>query len=468
MKRTMLPNKWTEPGLDATPWRRYAAPWALLSFAALVGACNDDTGTNPQNEETTFQVTVENVSVVYDFTSTGVFNTPAGTDDPGPVTPGQSFDFTFDAGPGSSVSFATMFGQSNDLFYSPDGGGIQLYDPDGMPRSGDITDQVYLWDAGTEMNQEPGAGADQAPRQGGPNTGASDPNPNVRLATDDFGNLPAVEEAIRVSLFHLGGTEFRIRIANIASADALQTSGGPAPVVLSPGVWTVGGGPNPLFTEGQVDRGLGLEHLAEDGAISQLHSELAAGTGLTSPLAPGVYAVHTSPSVLFMAGAVDRGEGLESLAEDGNPSVLAASIAGRSDVIESGVFNTPEGAAGAGPAFPGNSFVFTVQARPGDRLSFATMLGQSNDLFFGPADVGVGLFDSVGNPRTGDITGMVLLWDAGTEVNEFPGIGPNQAPRQPGANTGDPENGTVRPVNDGYHYPETNQIIRVTLTPTGG
>ena len=31
---------------------------------------------------------------------------------------------------------------------------------------------------------------------------------------------------------------------------------------------------------------------------------------------------------------------------------------------------------------------------------------------------------------------LVALWDAGTEKNEVPGVGPNQAPRQAAPNTG--------------------------------
>jgi hypothetical protein len=210
-----------------------------------------------------------------------------------------------------------------------------------------------------------------------------------------------------------------------------------------------------------------LEGLAEDGAVSEYHGQLAARTGLTSPIAPGVFAVHSGASVLFMAGADDRGEGLEALAEDGDPSALAAAVALRNGVIESGAFTTPEGAAGPAPAFPGDTYVFTVMGRPGDRLSFATMLVQSNDLFYAPAEAGVALFDTSGNPASGGVTGMVLLWDAGTETNEVPGVGPNQAPRQAGANTGDPENGTVRQVNDGYSYPDIDQVIRVTIMPIG-
>ena len=437
-----------------------------LSAAVFLGACGDDAVT-PVVEETTFEVRVENVSQAFDFTSSGVFNTPAGMDAPGPLASGESYEFTFDAGPGSRVSFATMFVQSNDLFYAPDGEGVEVFDAMGMALSGDITDQIYLWDAGTELDQEPGLGADQAPRQGGANTGAADTDTAVRLATDAFGNLPAVSDAIQVTLTHLGDTEFRIRIANISAADLLMTSGGgTAPVLLAPGAWTVGSGMNALFTVGQPDAGQGLEGLAEDGDVSGLGTALTAETGLTGPIAPGAYAVHGVSSALLMAGAMDPGNGLEALAEDGDPSALSTALAANADVSSSGVFNTPVGASAPAPAFPGEAYVFSVTAMPGERLSFATMLVQSNDLFYAPAEVGIALFDGAGMPVTGNVTGMFLLWDAGTEVNEFPGVGPNQAPRQSGANTGADENGPVSQVNDGYVYPRVDQVIRVTITPT--
>jgi hypothetical protein len=47
----------------------------------------------------------------------------------------------------------------------------------------------------------------------------------------------------------------------------------------------------------------------------------------------------------------------------------------------------------------------------------------------------------VRKPIAGDITSQILLWDAGTEVNEEPGLGPNQAPLQPAPNTGPVEHG---------------------------
>ena len=62
-----------------------------------------------------------------------------------------------------------MMGQSNDWFYAPVESGIELF-KDGKAISGDITSQIIVWDAGTEVDQEAGNGADQGPRQKGPNT----------------------------------------------------------------------------------------------------------------------------------------------------------------------------------------------------------------------------------------------------------------------------------------------------------
>ena len=70
-------------------------------------------------------------------------------------------------------------------------------------------------------------------------------------------------------------------------------------------------------------------------------------------------------------------------------------------------------------------------------------------------------------PVSGDVTGMILLWDAGTEVNERPGVGLFQAPRQPGPDSGMDENGVVRAVDDGYDYGAIQDRIRVTISPIG-
>jgi hypothetical protein len=79
------------------------------------------------------------------------------------------------------------------------------------------------------------------------------------------------------------------------------------------------------------------------------------------------------------------------------------------------------------------------------------MFGQSNDLFYAPKE-GMALFDQQNKPLQGDITRTLVLWDAGTEVNQEPGAGPDQAPRQKAPNTGAVENGVVRPMQDQFAY----------------
>ena len=99
--------------------------------------------------------------------------------------------------PGTRLYFATMFVQSNDWFFSP-GRGLDLVGDDGMAMMGDMTDQVELWDAGTEADEAIGAGANQAPRQSGPNTGADEMGVVYVIVTG--GMYPAPSEMIRVSV----------------------------------------------------------------------------------------------------------------------------------------------------------------------------------------------------------------------------------------------------------------------------
>ena len=65
----------------------------------------------------TFMVTIENVSTPYEYFAAGGQFIPDGLTDAGPAHPGQSFTIHFHAGKGHKLSFATMYGASNDLFY---------------------------------------------------------------------------------------------------------------------------------------------------------------------------------------------------------------------------------------------------------------------------------------------------------------------------------------------------------------
>ena len=173
---------------------RTVRPRHLLPAVAVLAltACDDDDDVIVPATPTTFEVTIENVVAAKGLISSGVFNTPVGADAPGPLPSGSAYEATFSAGIGSRLHFATMFVQSNDLFYGPDEDGILLYDDQGQPVTGDVTSMVQLWDAATEADEEPGTGANQAPRQGGADVGPADPDGTVRLAGDDFGNLPTV------------------------------------------------------------------------------------------------------------------------------------------------------------------------------------------------------------------------------------------------------------------------------------
>ncbi|RYZ06764.1 MAG: hypothetical protein EOO73_14530 [Myxococcales bacterium] len=415
-----------------------------------------------------FTVTLENVAPVKLFTSSGVFNTPTGDAAPGPATPGKSYEFTIHAGRKQKLSFATMLAATNDLFYAPNGDGIALYDEDGEPLSGDVTDQVYLWDAGTEVNEEPKVGPNTVSKQAAPNTGPVEGG-NVQLIedTEDTFEYPAVSEVLSVEVMHVSGTEFKVMISNVSTDTALHTSDGDFAAPISPGTWVVHGGANPLFTPGMPDRSQGIESIAEDGNPSTLGAFAAATSGVTFPASPGVWAVHAAGEMpLFVNGDADFGDGLEHIAEDGNPALLGEELA-TVDALSAAVFNMPVGSATPGPITPGKKYQFSFEAAPGQSLSFATMLAATNDVFFGPADVGIPLFDEDGEPIDGDITGEVLLWDTGTEANEEPAIGPNTVTNQPAPDTGEAGEGKVQPlseVDDSYSYPAVDELLKVTIS----
>jgi hypothetical protein len=118
---------------------------------------------------------------------------------------------------------------------------------------------------------------------------------------------------------------------------------------------------------------------------------------------------------------------------------------------------------------PGQRFEFTLTAQPGDRLSLAMMIAQSNDALIATGPDGIALFDGSGRPLSGNITSLLLMWDAGTEINEEPGLGRNQGLRQGAPHAGDPERKPVRPLVEaefGSAWPSVDRIVKVTITPS--
>lgn len=430
----------------------------LLALLCVAG-CDD------ADETYEMRLLIEHTGRDHRFVQSGALDVPVGTFERGrPLGPGDAYEVTFTAAPGARLSFATMFMPSNDWFYAPAPEGIALYDEGGAPISGEVTGEVLLWDAGTEHDQPLGAGADQVAEQQGPGVGAPDPDARVRRVVD--ASAPATEDVIRVWLDAGAERSFTLLIENVSDATTLTVPGASTgPVPLSPGVFVVHHEPAPLFTEGAPDRGAGLEALAEDGRPVALAEVLAVDTGYDVPFSPGVLVVHAGHAPLFTANQPASGA-LESLAEDGSPESLGGLLLQSPDAFFATIFDRGAQTDARGPIGPGESFMIEFPARPGDRLSFAMMLGASNDLFYAPDPAGIALFESEDQPRIGDVTDEVLLWDAGTERNEEPGIGESTAPHQPAPNMGPVENAPVRlitAVADPYWYPGVRDVMRVTV-----
>ncbi len=365
-----------------------------------------------------YTITVENVSVPYHYFEAGAEFGVTGGDATPPAHPGETITVHFHAGPNHKLSFASMYGASNDWFYAPNDDGIELF-PGGSALEGDITGMVYLWDAGTEVD--------------GSTTDEEESNP--------IGMVSTTEENIEVLLEYNGESMFTLTI-NVLPGSATP---------LSPVAWVVHSmDQHPIFMDGELDYGMGLEALAETGNAGPLGEYLEMHSGYVSPVAPILWAVHEKDEMpIFTNNTADRGEGLELLAETGNPGDLAASLLGMG--YNAGAYAVPDGKNSAGPLFPGDKYTFSIDAKPNQYLSIASMLGNSNDIFFAFGDSGIKL--NFGRDAQ-DITNELMLWDAGTEVNEYPGT----------KSMDEDEGGLVRMLDDGFMYPDVDKIIKVTIS----
>jgi hypothetical protein len=224
---------------------------------------------------------------------------------------------------------------------------------------------------------------------------------------------------------------FTVRVENVAATDfyGTETVTGGA-IWITPGAFAVHSGPNPVYSEGE-SASIGLEALSEAGPPTGFEGE------------PGLVSELQATSDVKMAGAYGPGT---TVADPNDPK---------------------EEVPGAPPIAPGGAFEFEVTAHPDQKLSFASMFVPSNDIFIAPTPTGIPLWDD-GEPVDGDVTEAVDLWDAGTEPNQAPGEGADQAPAQSSADQGADENGVVRPlsaVDDGYEYPDARDVIQVVVTP---
>lgn len=178
-------------------------------------------------------------------------------------------------------------------------------------------------------------------------------------------------------------------------------------------------------------------------------------------VSPLVWLVHRQDAPLFSPGELDRGLGLRRLAEAGQPHQLALICSSIPGVERCGSVEVPEGSGQPGGLGPGDSFRFNIQAAPGDRLSLVGMVVPSHDTIWSTPVAGVLLGRQANQPG-------ITLWDVGTEVNEAPpGLSTNQAPFQLYPDQGLRSHTPIKPTAEapfGTSYPPAMVIVQVRIT----
>lgn len=421
--------------------------YSVAIIGAITGllSCHKD----DMEEPMPYTFKVENVLSVQPFVETGTFK---GAGAPPVILPGQAVSFTFSAGKGQTVSFATMYGWSNDLFFAPGNPGIALYDEGGKPVEGDVSSQIKLWDNGSKINQAPGMNNQHnSANQNGVIKEVSG------MDAQGFSYLPT-NKLVNAMLKYNNNSTFTLTIRNISGGTANETP-------LSPGVWAVSNyldgallTDKPLFTPGQPSAN-GLTPIAEMGDNSVMAAWLSQHTKVATGLSPVVVVVYEGGSnshmekKLFTAGQMDMGDGLADIAQEGNQATLVASLEKMPGVRKVYVLSPSNM-----PIRPGKSAEARIDVAPGDRIAFATMFGSSNDWFFA--------FDDKGLPvnSSGDLTDKVKLWDNGTEMNEYPGAGNHQPQFNPGSKN--EENKPIMEVDRSKYatLPDVKDVIRVTFS----
>jgi hypothetical protein len=227
-----------------------------------------------------------------------------------------------------------------------------------------------------------------------------------------------------------------------ASTRGVRVGSGVAALAVAAGL----GFAQPAAAGGAMTFTVTVEQLTTDHTL-----KLPDGSATKAPISPGIAFVHQGVNPLFTIGRPAREE-LQRIAEAGQPEDAIAAMKKAKGVSQVVMFQRTD--------------TFTVQAKPGEMLSFATMFGQSNDCFYGPKGGDVALFDKGGKPMMAEHVVDVVLYDAGTEVNQIPGVGPDQGPRQSPSTwrQGELEHATVAPVRDTFAYPPVAEVIRVTIS----
>ena len=331
---------------------------ALLFAGFAFTACDDDDDNSAPGTKPTIKF--ENVIPTKNYVQSGTFAA---------VAPGQTTSFTFHAAKGQRLMFATMYSNSNDLFFAPENPGIQLFNDSGVPYTGIIADAVKLWDNGTRVNEQPG------PDVNHPGVAQAGVVTEVKGTDSEGHNYLAASSLLQVSLtFDAAQSLFTCTISNISAGTANETP-------FSGGVFVVSNlldgdlvMDKPFFSVDQKS-GVELTKLAEAGNVDPLKSLVADQTGIITTLHGAIVVVYTgNTNPIYQLGQKDAQLGLAALAQRGDPSQLKASLEKVPQVRK--IYTLTD------TVLPGKSMECTYEAAANEKVAFATMFGYSNDWFF--------------------------------------------------------------------------------------
>lgn len=332
---------------------------------------------------------------------------------------GESFSVSLTPSVGfPNLNFAASATASNDAFLALGETGVPLVNASGVPRTvaeieSDLETALKLLDGGFEANEVPGVGPNQPSRQSSPDTGPADPDNRVRLYSDrtNFFSERVQTNFAKLSITNSGGLEFAGQLINISSGSGF-------PGLLASPIWVIHDGTFELFETNEASS-QALARAATDGDIGDLLEQLA--------LEPSVSGFGVVLSDTTSAPVIPPGD-------------------------QSQVFNV-------------------TASQDAGFLNIFAFVAPSNDTFLALGEIGIPLLNGSGTVRSDkdiaqDIELAFSAWDAGAERNQAGGAGPDQAPQQPGAGSGLPENeGLVKLLDDpiwGSH--RIGNLVRVTIS----
>lgn len=380
---------------------------------------NDDMMTDMAFQRT---ITFENVVTPKDFVESGSFQ---GMGTAPIISPGQSVSVTFSAGKTQALMFATMYGASKDWFFASQQPGIKLFDTNGNAITGDVSSSVRLWDNGTKDDT----------------TGQVESKPIMQVPNVNASQL------MKLSLAYNDVTsEFTLTITNTSGGTANETP-------FSPGVWAVSNyngsqllNSAPFFTPNALSNPE-ITDIAQMGNISKMMTQLNANTGIMTGLSPALIVVYRGDkNPMYELGKTDNGMGLKDIAQFGNVAKLQNSLKSLPNV--KGVY-----VAGNAPVAPGSKVTTNFNAEPGDKITYATMFGFSNDWFYANEQ-------SIDANTKGEISSKTSLFDSGTGIDQYPGAGNHQALF---GGTPQIESKIISKVGTQYPVPAVQNVIKVTI-----